>query len=190
MPSGWRNDATWPGYLTLSRPDTPGASLQLLSNAHAARLTRCTAEAVGGPHDAAHLSAMLTRVPGLVTGGPRSSRIGERRGYAVDLTAAAGAGGVACPNGLAGTLLLTDPPDDTGDAWVVTLRPGQSARIVLANGSRGRTLALVATVRGEATALQAWIAKAQPVIDSITFAPCTFTHTAFRPCEDLRTTSP
>ena len=80
--------------------------------------------------------------------------------------------------------------DDTGNAWALALRAGESARIVLANGSRGRTLALVGMVRGGEAALRAWMAKAQPVIDSITFAPCTFSHIAFRPCEDLGTTSP
>ena len=121
---------------------------------------------------------------------PSVSRIGERRGYTIDLNAGADTRGVSCPDDLVGTPLLASPPDVGGGSWALPLRAGESARIVLANGSRGRTIALVGTVRGGEAALRAWMAKAQPVIDSITFAPCTFTHVAYRACEDLGTSSP
>ena len=70
MPSGWRNDSTWPWGLSLSRPDTPGATLQLLSDAHDVRLTRCSADAVPGPHGAARLITLLTHIEGVANGGP------------------------------------------------------------------------------------------------------------------------
>ena len=110
VPSGWRNDSTWPWGLSLSRPDTPGATLQLLNDAHDVRITRCSADAVAGPHGAARLVTLLTHVAGLANAGPGLSRIGERRGYTIDLNASRDARGVTCPDGLVGTPLLASPP--------------------------------------------------------------------------------
>jgi hypothetical protein len=190
VPAGWRNDESWPLGVSLSRPDTPGARLEILNDAHALQGTGCNVDAAPGRHDATFLVTPMMHQAGFGTSGLGPTRIGELRAYRVDLNGFPGAQDLACPR-FAGTPLLASPPDASGnDGWVLALRPGESARIAVADGTGGRSVALVATVRGDETALKAWIAKAQPVIDSITFAPCTTYRSFAQPCEDLPASSP
>jgi len=191
VPAGWRNDQAWPLMTVLSRPDTPGATLQILNDVHAAEVHGCDVTTAGGVRTASYLTTtVLLRPEGLVTSGSTPARIGERPGYQVDLNAPRGLKGADCGADFGGAVLLTADAPTTQPSWLLALRPGESARVVLANGSYGRTMALVAQVHGGQAELEAWLRKAQPVIDSITFAPCTHQHSFFQPCEDLSATSP
>jgi hypothetical protein len=191
VPAGWRNDEAWPNMTVLSRPDTPGATLQILNDAHVARVHGCDVTTVAGVRSATYLvTTVLLHHEGLVASGSTPARIGERPGYQVDLNAPSDLKGAACGTDFGGAVLLTADAPTNQPSWLLALRPGESARIVLANGSYGRTLALVAQVRGGQAELRAWLRKAQPVIDSITFAPCTHFHTFYQPCEDLPGTTP
>jgi len=191
VPDGWRNDESWTWGVVLSRPDTPGATLQILDDAQIAVTKGC--DVTGDPDASAASRAMpfLLRIPGLTNGGPAVSHIGERRGSTIDLNAPADLKGLQCPDDLTGTPILAPGNDPAHlNNWLLTLRAGESARITLADGSHGRTIALVGTVRGDERALRAWMDKAAPIVDSITFAPCTGAHVAFGYCEDLPASSP
>ncbi len=190
VPAGWRNDQAWPAMTVLSRPDTPGATLEILNDARAVRLSGCDVTVARGTHTASHLVTQeLVHRAGVVTSRPTASHVGERLGYQVDMNVPADFKGAACSD-FGGAVLLGDPDSVDQPTWLLFVRPGESARIVLANGSHDRTLALVAQVRGDQAELEAWLRKAQPVIDSITFAPCTHAHIFYQPCEDVSVTTP
>jgi hypothetical protein len=191
VPDGWRNDESWTWGVVLSRPDTPGATLQILDHAERAVAKGCDVTADDRVGGASRIMAVLARIPGLTSTGPDVARIGERRGSTIDLTAPAGLRGLRCPGGVTGTPILAPSADpEQLNNWSLALPAGESARVTLADGSNGHTIALVGTVRGGEAALRAWMAKAAPIVASITFAPCTTTHVSFGYCEDLATSSP
>src|SRR4051795_5154874 len=67
VPAGWRNDRSWPAETVLSRPDTPGAALRILNDAHAARVRGCDVTTVGGVHSASFLmDTVLLHHEGLI----------------------------------------------------------------------------------------------------------------------------
>jgi hypothetical protein len=188
--SGWTNDDAWPGWTELSRADTPGATLQVLTNANAVALAdTCDLTAAAGvPHDASSLAATLAASPDLVTTKPVHARIGELSGYALDVAPRAGARTVSCPDGTGGVPVLM-APETVGhgaDSWALILAPEERARIVLADTSVGRTIAQVAVTAGTRGDLSTWLRVARPVIDSITFAPCAKGLSFSQDCEPVR----
>jgi hypothetical protein len=183
---GWTNDWTWPTDTSLSRGDSPGATLRLLDDAHQPAASSCDADAAPDlPHTAADLATHLAASPGLITTTPARTHLGELAGYVLDVAVGDGARTVACGDGTRGVPVLSAPASDANadHSWLLTLGRGDRARIVVADASNGRTIAVAAVVTGDAADLARWMAKAQPVVDTISFRPCAQGHVFSQPCE-------
>lgn len=184
VPGGWRNEEAWPGSTWLRRPAEPGSSLMFLTGAYGVRDGCDGRPLVREPNSAAWLTTRVHYQAGLDSGPPSAARVGELRGYAIDVwpTAAAAA---ACPDGLP---LLSAPGNDgvpNGRDWTLTLRAGERARLLIVDSSIGRTLVLAAVTTGGQPELEAWVAATRDVVDSITFAPCARGVTFAQYCEPV-----
>ncbi len=167
---GWRVDSAYPWGTVLSRPDRPAATLAILNNAHAAQATACDLIPVEGEAtDPAHLTTMFHVAPDLITGAPAVVRVGELLGYRVDVAPRSDAPTSSCH----GVPTLVSPENSAGSgSWSTDLYPDMRMRVTLATTSPGRSVAVAGIVTGTQADLTAWMAVAQPVIDSITFRPC------------------
>jgi hypothetical protein len=192
--TGWRNDSAWPGTTTLSRADVPGAVLQVLMDARTAPAGSCDSRTAlkGASRTAAGLVTRIAENPDLVTTAPARIHVGELGGYVLDVAPRVGAHVVTCRDGTRGIPLLMSPSrPGIGDGWGFVLPVGQRARIAVADGPIDRTVVVAAIATGGVPDLRAFLQKAQPVIDSITFTPCAHGYTFSQPCEfDPQTASP
>jgi hypothetical protein len=178
---GWRVDGAWPWGTVLTRADTPGASLEILNDAHLAGFRGCDLSAVAGEsHDAVHLVTALTQGPNLASSGLATVRVGGLPGYRTELEPTADAPRSPCH----GVPTLMAPASDAngGGQWSLDLGPDMRMRVDAASTSLDRTVVVAAVVKGTRDDLESWLRVAQPVIDSLTFRPCAPHLTFSQPC--------
>ena len=186
---GWRVDGAWPWGTVLSRPDTPGASLEILNDAYLAEAHGCEITMINREsNDAAHLVTRLAQGAHLATSGPNATRLGDLPAYRIDVAPTAGAPKSSC-HGVP-TLLSPGGPGNGGGEWSLDLAAGMRMRVTVAGTPQDRTVAVAAIVTGTGDDLKAWLAVAQPVIDSITFRPCAGGRTYSQPCVFAKQSSP
>ena len=185
---GWRNDSSFPTETLLSRPDTPGAFIDVLMDAHASSSGECDVAAIpGASNKAVDLAGRLAADPELITTKPVRARLGELDGYVLDLAPRPGGHPVTCSDGFVGVTFLTSVRSDVngGNWWGFGLGSDQRARLLIADTSLGRTVVVATVVTGSESDLQSWLTKAQPVVNSITFAPCAHRGGFFGACEPV-----
>ena len=144
-------------------------------DAHASSSGGCDVAAIAGASNkAVDLAGRLAADPELITTKPVRARLGELDGYVLDLAPRPGGHPVTCSDGFVGVTFLTSVRSDVngGNWWGFGLGSDQRARLLIADTSLGRTVVVATVVTGSESDLQSWLTKAQPVVNSITFAPC------------------